>query len=173
MKLIFVIFLYALLSSVILGQTSENEIKPLSLIIEPINQNVCPDESLNLKVELLNTSNEDLVIDTNNVGHGQSFSVLRIKNNRVTSSYYDEIGDPSPYYEGKYYLLKPNESYQTIHSISLKGEYFDTKGEYQVNINYGQFLNKTFSEKAVWRGSVKSNTVTFTINKCQKLKVKK
>jgi hypothetical protein len=173
MKLLFVVLLYALLCSVIFGQTMKNDDEPLNLTIQPVNEKLCYGEPLDLKVELRNTSDKDVVIDVNGIGYMTSFSVIRIKNNRVTSSDRGGISDSGPYYEGKYALLKPNESYQTIQSISLKDGFFETKGNYRVGIDYGQFLNSIFSEKAVWRGSVSSNKTTFTLDKCQKLKIKK
>ncbi|MCY7346178.1 MAG: hypothetical protein LH614_08130 [Pyrinomonadaceae bacterium] len=173
MKLIFVVFLYALLCCVISGQMTTNDLEPLALKIEPVNEKICFGEPLDLKVELRNTSDEDAVIDINGIGYTTSFSVIRIKNNRVTSSNRSGISDSGPYYEGKYALLKPNESYQMIQRISLKDDFFETKGDYRVDIGYGQFLNSIFSKKTVWRGSISSNEATFTLHKCQKLTIKK
>lgn len=97
-----------------------------------------------------------------------SFSMSRIKGTGGFGNYRTQIGDAGAYYKGNYIILKPKESYKTTRNISLDDEYFSSVGKYEMSVRYGQFLTAKHKEKDVWRGTVPSNTITFTINNCRK-----
>ena len=148
------------------GQSLEKNSDYLRLRVSLVSPSICLGENLRIRITLINQSDKSIVIDTKSILYRLSFSSIRLISGRVTSSNKTEIGDKSAESKGNYLMLKPNKSYKIKTTLSLKDDFFEKDGEYNMRIAYGQFSTTFFESLPVWKGVVESDVVVFTLKPC-------
>ncbi|MEZ5306102.1 MAG: hypothetical protein R2684_03035 [Pyrinomonadaceae bacterium] len=110
---------------------------------------------LTIKAEITNISKEKIIIDKNSIGYATSFysgNGSLLLQNEISSAY-----------EGNYLVLSPNESYEEVMKIELTDDFFADEKEYRMSIYYGQFLERSYEDLVIWRGTVESNQILFCL----------
>jgi hypothetical protein len=140
---------------------------PIDLNIELKKNNVCSEKVIILNASLINTSNDEITVDTKGIGNSLSFSVIKIKSGKVTSSNRTIIYDGGKGYKPDYLVLKPTETYEKALKISLDNDFFDQKGKYRIKVSYQQFENSIYRDKNLWIGSVDSKPLYINFQPCK------
>ena len=143
---------------ILIGQDEKKA--PLELKIELKQIDQCSENVIVLAVSLINKSDDDVLIDTKAIGDSLSFSVVKIKHGKVTSTNKTIIGDSSKEYTPDYKLLKSSEIFEKTLRIVLDDEFFDQKGKYEIIVGYRQFDRLSDRGRNLWIGSVYSNPLT-------------
>jgi hypothetical protein len=127
------------------------------IVSEPI---VCqaPNTSIQLDLELENTSQEKLLIDPKGLLYQVNISGKG--RGRLTTG--DNLGTPKP---DAFIPLAPGESYRSTVAYDL-GEKPSIPGVYKIEATYGQFAGSNSATAGLYRGSISSNAVLFEIQYC-------
>lgn len=159
------------------SHASQRAASPLKLNLTTRTANVCVGESLKVEAELVNASDEQIVIDVKTIWYRLAFNFFRAGSSRTnpdgsgsgtnTGGSLTRVGDAGPHYEGEYLVLSPGESYKASRNIELDDEFFKSPGSYHLKVTYGQFLDAVFQEEIVWKGTVESEELNFKIVSCR------
>jgi hypothetical protein len=147
-------------------QVYKDSASPFTLKLKIENPARCRVSNLRVQAEIINESNEKAVIDVKSLWHRLSFTKIRKTAKDRSFSSLMKVGDNGLSHDGDYLVLNPGESHKENHIIKLDDDFFKDQGLYEVEVSYGQFLEKSFEGIKVWIGSVKSNTKTFKIRDC-------
>lgn len=172
-RLIMWVFLLALLSVLLLPtychplSGNRGTVEALTLKLSAQTVVTCRGTSITVDAELVNTSNEQVAIDPRFVWYRISFLTFRDQNGKHTGGSRTMWGDPGPYDEGKYLVLKPGESFKDSRDLSLKEKFFKPGGKYTLQLTYSQFRETSFDGARVFNGSVSSNEIEFQTVTCR------
>jgi hypothetical protein len=156
---------------------SQRVASPLELKLTTRTANVCFGESLQVEAELVNASDEQIVIDVKTIWYQLAFNFFRARSSRThpdrsgsgtnTAGSLTRVRDAGPKYEGEYAVLRPGESYKATGNIELDDDFFKSRGGYDLKVTYCQFLDAVFQEHTVWKGTVESEELNFKIVSCR------
>lgn len=148
---------------------------PLIFRIELPEKTRCKDSCLTVRAVVVNVGDKKLAIDTNGLKYQIALDKFRQKRDGAAMQSKTTTGDygPTPYDETTYKILLPGELYKTTISISFSDEFFSENGPYTVSVTYGQFREYTFQGAALFKGTVQSNKVDFSIQSCGERQLRK
>ncbi len=137
---------------------------------------------LKVQATLVNKSNEKVAVDVKSIWYQISFNFFRgglsqtnrdgSGSGRNSGGSLTKVGNSGPNYEGAYLILNPGESYTENRTIRLDDKLFRNPGDYKMKVTYGQFLDKSFENITVWKGSIGSNDLRVKVADCRKTKPK-
>jgi hypothetical protein len=145
-----------------LGQAATNtgarERQPLRYRLIVSKPSVCPNESIELELELENASNHRVLIDPRALVHTVSIS----REGGGVGSTGDFMGKITA---DQLVALEADRSYRKTISYPLQGKFF-LGGLYSIHVTYGQFAKPSPKLPDLYTGTVESNTVLFEIKDC-------
>jgi hypothetical protein len=130
----------------------------------PVNK-VCSQSCVTIEASLTNTSSEDVAIDT--VGLRCQMEIRKFTSLPTGGSVQvmTKRGDcgPGQYNDITYRVLKAGETYRTTLNLPLEDKFFHGKGSYKITFTYGQFREYVFQSVKLFKGTVESNSMDFSV----------
>lgn len=169
-KLIFSLLLLVTFMYVTKGSSTnskQSEVQKLIIVLTTGKPTQCFGSKLLIEAEIKNKGDEAIAIDPGLLFYKISFAV-KGSEGVAGSGFKTIIGNPGPNYENKFIVLPPGESYKRPLTLPLKDNFFTSPSDYTVAVTYGQFgETASFNETKVFKGTVQSNEVAFTLVKCR------
>ena len=138
----------------------------LELRINIPQKRVCAGEHLEIDIKLTNKGKKPVVIDTGSIGYVTTFTWTAESSDRLESGMLSSIAGQGPDFKPSFIILRHGETYQKTGIVVLDNAIFGSARVFRMTITYGQFRKFVFESIPVWRGTVDSNKVPLTIEKC-------
>jgi len=135
----------------------------------------CSETCVVIEASLTNTSSEDVAIDT--VGMRYEINIRKFIDSPTGGSVQTmtKRGDygPGQYNNSTYRVLKAGETYSTTLNFPLTDKFFRGKGSYKITFTYGQFREYVFQGAKLFKGTVESKALDFSVVACSSKEAKK
>lgn len=135
----------------------------------------CSQSCLAIEANLTNASSEAVAIDTFGLRYQieiRKFTSLPTGGSVQVMTKRGDYG-PGQYNDSTYRVLKAGETYSTTLNLPLTDKFFRGKGSYKIQFTYGQFREYAYQGVKLFKGTVESNELDFSVVACSSKEVKK
>ena len=154
-----------------LGVTEAKNISPLLFRISTKPTVVCSGGSVVVSAELVNQSQETIVIDRRFIWYRSTFRFSKHEpDGSIKGRIKTTTGDPGPEVsdETNYITLKPGQSHKDTRSFSLDDDFFRSTKTFTLQFTYGQFRDASVNGMPLFVGTIRSNTLELKIINCKR-----